>query len=239
MVTTDCGFSTPRRFECQASDRHPAPGRWTRFLRAFPAVLCRVRIPNSLSRYASLLRLKSISFHGASSMGRSAAASSADGINETPRAAKTSRMSTSSLTGSERSSTAALRRRTAERDELKARVERAERPRAMSAAQITELVDELGGLSAVLGAASGAERAQVYANLGLRLDYDPYLRRVKATADLSRVAGCVIAASPLNTLHRLGRECEHSSRSPQSCVRGGSWPSTTRVVIFELHDKSG
>lgn len=36
-----------------------------------------------------------------------------------------------------------------------------------------------------------AERAQVYASLGLRLDYNPYLRRVKATADLSRVAGCV------------------------------------------------
>ena len=53
------------------------------------------------------------------------------------------------------------------------------------------LVEELGGLSAVLGAATGAERAQVYASLGLRLDYDPYLRRVQATVDLSRVAGCV------------------------------------------------
>ncbi|WP_122496963.1 recombinase family protein [Mycobacterium attenuatum] len=86
---------------------------------------------------------------------------------------------------------AALRRRTAERDELKARLERAEKPCVMSAAQISELVEELGGLSAVLGKATGAERAQVYASLGLRLDYDPYLRRVKATADLSRVAGCV------------------------------------------------
>nr|WP_230493387.1 recombinase family protein [Mycobacterium mantenii] len=87
--------------------------------------------------------------------------------------------------------TAALRRRTAERDELKARLEQAERPRVMSAAQISELVEELGGLSAVLGAATGAERAEVYASLGLRLDYDPHLRQVKATADLSRVAGCV------------------------------------------------
>lgn len=87
--------------------------------------------------------------------------------------------------------TDALRRRTAERDELKARLERVERPRAMSAAQVTELVQELGGLAAVLGEATGTERAQVYASLGLRLDYDPYLRQVKATADLSRVAGCV------------------------------------------------
>jgi site-specific DNA recombinase len=30
----------------------------------------------------------------------------------------------------------------------------------------------------------------VYTSLGLRLNYDPYLRRVKATADLSRFAGC-------------------------------------------------
>ncbi|MDT7762984.1 MAG: hypothetical protein QOC63_2404, partial [Mycobacterium sp.] len=44
--------------------------------------------------------------------------------------------------------TAALRGRAAERDELKAGLERAERPRAMSAAQISELVEELGGLSA-------------------------------------------------------------------------------------------
>ncbi len=89
--------------------------------------------------------------------------------------------------------TAALRRRTAERDELKARLEQAERPRVMSAAQINELVEKWGGgLSSVLGAATGAERAEVYASLGgLRLDYDPHLRRVQATADLSRVAGCV------------------------------------------------
>ena len=81
--------------------------------------------------------------------------------------------------------------RTAERDELRARVERVERPRAMCAAEISELVKELGGLSVILGAATGAERAEVYASLGLRLDYDPHLRRVTATADLSRVAGCV------------------------------------------------
>ena len=61
----------------------------------------------------------------------------------------------------------------------------------MSAVQISELVQELGGLSVILGKATGVERAQVYASLGLRLDYDPHLRRVTATADLSRVAGRV------------------------------------------------
>lgn len=115
----------------------------------------------------------------------------------------------------------ALRRRTAERDELKARLERVEQPRAMSAAQITELVQELDGLAAVLDEATGAERAQVYASLGLRLDCDPHLRQAKATADLSRVAGCVFAASPLNIFHRLGIERERSFRSPSvGCPRG-------------------
>jgi site-specific DNA recombinase len=85
--------------------------------------------------------------------------------------------------------TAALRRRTAERDELKARLERVERPRAMSAAQISELAKELGGLSTVLSDATAAERVKVYASLDLRLDYDPHQRRVKATADLGRTAG--------------------------------------------------
>ena len=84
--------------------------------------------------------------------------------------------------------TAALRRRTAERDELRASLERTELPNVLSATQISEIVEELGGLSAVLGEATGAERAAVYASLGLRLDYDPHLQRVTATADLSRVA---------------------------------------------------
>ncbi|WP_244601981.1 zinc ribbon domain-containing protein [Mycobacterium pseudokansasii] len=86
---------------------------------------------------------------------------------------------------------AALRQRSAERDELTALLERVERPRALSAGQISELVEELGGLSAVLSQATGPERAQVYSSLGLRLDYDPHLQRVTATADLSRVAGRV------------------------------------------------
>jgi hypothetical protein len=65
---------------------------------------------------------------------------------------------------------------------------------------------------------AGCRRCLVYAGLWLRLDDDPYLRRVKATADLSRIAGCVIAASPLNTLPRLGKASELAFRSAWSCV---------------------
>jgi hypothetical protein len=40
----------------------------------------------------------------------------------------------------------------------------------MCAERISELRAELGGLAAVLGEATGAERAEVYASLGFRLD---------------------------------------------------------------------
>jgi hypothetical protein len=156
--------------------------------------------------------------------------------------------------------TAALRRRAAERDELDARLERAERPCAMSAAQISELVEKLGGLSSVLGAATGAARAEVCASLGLRLDDDPHLRLVTATADVSRVAGCVLLAgseeparqhtigSDVNaSIHtaRLSRVFQQAqsraAREPApaplgsiACVRGGTCPPTTRVAILQL-----
>jgi len=81
----------------------------------------------------------------------------------------------------------------------------------MSAAQISELAKELGGLSTVLSDATAAERAEVYPSLDLRLDYEPHQRRVKATADFSRVA-----------------------RHVRGGVRGGTCPPTTRVVILQL-----
>jgi hypothetical protein len=79
----------------------------------------------------------------------------------------------------------------AERDELKAQLERTERPHVMTATEIENLIKELGGFCAILDAATPAERAEVYVSLGLRLEYDPHLHQVTATADLSRVAGCV------------------------------------------------
>lgn len=73
----------------------------------------------------------------------------------------------------------ALRRRTAERDELKARLARVQQPSTMSAAQISTLVEELGGLAAILGQATATERAEVYASLGLHLDYHSLNQQVR------------------------------------------------------------
>jgi len=63
------------------------------------------------------------------------------------------------------------------------------------------LAKELGGLSTVLSDATAAERAEVYAGLDLRLDYDPHQRQVKATADISRVAGRVRGVSEGGLAH--------------------------------------
>jgi site-specific DNA recombinase len=85
----------------------------------------------------------------------------------------------------------ALRQRTAERDELRARLDRDKGPSALTATQIQQMLDALGGMAEVLQGAPAAERAAIYATLGLRIDYDANERRVTASADLSRVAGRV------------------------------------------------
>jgi Recombinase zinc beta ribbon domain len=121
--------------------------------------------------------------------------------------------------------TAVLRRRTTERDELKTRLERAERPRAMSAAQISELVEELAGCQRCLVRQSGrnAHRCmQAWACVSTTTHTCDGSRRRPTYVVSPDVCSSRVLKNPLvNTLHRLGRECEHSRRSPQSCVRGG------------------
>ncbi|EUA56382.1 integrase domain protein [Mycobacterium xenopi 4042] len=86
--------------------------------------------------------------------------------------------------------TAALRRRTAERDELKARLEQAERPGSCLRHRSANWSRNWVGCQPCSVRLPGGTRRGVR-EPGLRLDYDPHLRQVKATADLSRVAGCV------------------------------------------------
>ena len=69
------------------------------------------------------------------------------------------------------------------------------------------MANALGGLIAILQSASPEDRAAVYQELCVRLDYDPHAHQVRATADLARVAG------------RVG---------------GGTWPCTPRGTVFSL-----
>lgn len=85
-----------------------------------------------------------------------------------------------------------VQHREQERADLAAQVERLDRPRvALTARDIAELIQEVGGVAKALGAATDAERGELYGLLGIRLDFDPLANRLSVQADLSRVAGRV------------------------------------------------
>ncbi|MEW2386496.1 hypothetical protein AB0873_31205 [Micromonospora sp. NPDC047707] len=52
----------------------------------------------------------------------------------------------------------------------------------MSREQITELVQQPGDITAALGEADPADRAEVYRQLGLRLTYHPQQQKVRVQA---------------------------------------------------------
>ncbi|MGC4755462.1 hypothetical protein [Micromonospora trifolii] len=58
-------------------------------------------------------------------------------------------------------------------------------PRRMSRAEITTLVDALGDITAALRDADPADKAEVYRQLGLRLNYQRGTQTVRAAVDLS------------------------------------------------------
>ena len=70
---------------------------------------------------------------------------------------------------------------------------------------IAALLDGLGGMDVVLAEAPPAEKADLYASLGLRLTYRPDQRAVLATADLGRVVSRVGGTMTTLTPHSLGR----------------------------------
>lgn len=76
-----------------------------------------------------------------------------------------------------------LHTREIELAQVKAELAVAARPVvAVSPEQVQGWIEALGGLAAALGKATDAERQDIYEALGLRLDYDPAQRTVRATA---------------------------------------------------------
>ncbi|WP_328372916.1 recombinase zinc beta ribbon domain-containing protein [Micromonospora zamorensis] len=65
-------------------------------------------------------------------------------------------------------------------------------PRRMSRAEITTLVNALGDITAVLRDADPADKAEVYRQLSLRLNYQPETQTVRAAVDLSTHRGANI-----------------------------------------------
>ncbi|MEV4813297.1 hypothetical protein [Micromonospora avicenniae] len=62
----------------------------------------------------------------------------------------------------------------------------------MSRADITALVTALGDIAAVLREADPVDKAEVYRQLGLRLNYQPETQTVRAKVDLSAHRGVMV-----------------------------------------------
>ncbi len=80
-----------------------------------------------------------------------------------------------------------LAKRQAQRQALRIRLTGTVAPRTPDPEQISAILTELGGLSAVLRTADPT----AYSTLGLHLVYDDRTHQVRVTADLARVAKCV------------------------------------------------
>jgi site-specific DNA recombinase len=78
-----------------------------------------------------------------------------------------------------------------ERDRLERTLPDKSRWRPLSAGEIEAMATALGGLMRALQEASPADRAAVYAQLGLQCTYDPALNQVRAEVDLARGPGGV------------------------------------------------
>ena len=76
----------------------------------------------------------------------------------------------------------------AERDRIQATLPDKRTSRPLSLGEIRAMADALGGLVRILKEASPQDRAAVYHELGIRLDYHPDTNCVHAKADFARVA---------------------------------------------------
>ncbi|KAB1900676.1 hypothetical protein F8279_29300 [Micromonospora sp. AMSO1212t] len=65
-------------------------------------------------------------------------------------------------------------------------------PRRMSQGEITTLVTALGDITTVLRNADPADKAEVYRQLGLRLNYQPETQTVRAEVELSAHRGVIV-----------------------------------------------
>ena len=82
---------------------------------------------------------------------------------------------------------AQLAARQLEKADVEAELRAQADPGIFSKADVETLLRELGGLTAGLSEATGAERSSIYQTLGVRLAFDPQTRRVTATAEPTRV----------------------------------------------------
>ncbi|MFG2068115.1 hypothetical protein ACGFKZ_14815, partial [Micromonospora tulbaghiae] len=86
----------------------------------------------------------------------------------------------------------------------------------MSQGEITTLVTALGDIATVLRNADPADKAEVYRQLGLRLNYQPETQTVRAEVDLSAHRGVIVCVrGGIQTqIHGVHAQHGHSCRNP-------------------------
>lgn len=84
-----------------------------------------------------------------------------------------------------------LQRRSKERAGLEAELRQSQAAAQVTAQEMRRALEDLGGIAEILPSADPAQRARLYASLGVRLEYDHVLKRVRATADTACVPGRV------------------------------------------------
>jgi len=96
-----------------------------------------------------------------------------------------------------------LKKRSKERDGLMAQA-RAERGHErLDAEQMRKALDDLGGIAAILSKTQPMMQAKLYASLGVRLEYDHNLKRIRATAAQACVLGRVWRGTCPHETHTL------------------------------------
>lgn len=80
-----------------------------------------------------------------------------------------------------------LSARQSERDMLMTELQAESNPDLMTKEDVTELLDQLGGIPAALALATAEEKASIYDALGVRIEFDPIAKRVVARAEPTRL----------------------------------------------------
>lgn len=84
-----------------------------------------------------------------------------------------------------------LSKRSAERAGLQAQLRGENSAERLTVVEMEKALADLGGIAEILPKAQPAMRAKLYASLGVRLEYDHVLKRIRATAEAACVPGRV------------------------------------------------
>jgi hypothetical protein len=117
-------------------------------------------------------------------------------------------------------------------------------PQRMTKEEITATVNTIAGLMSALSSATAADKAEIYAGLGLRLTYNPGLRTVITRAEISQT--CTKGSCPRGDLNSraatgisIHRHTWKGVLTSQNGIRPSvsPTPAGTRIHRHQYHDR--